>query len=324
MPIRFTSPGLGGFRESGLRALPWQVSLTYRRLTADKVFAGSQLNNAAGPGGQALLYNINTVDVSVTRGLTSRLSLSATLPVSQVRRSKINKDSIRHEYRTFGIGDASLEASFWLRDPIRTTKQNALVAVGLKAPTGDFEQQINLFFPRDSVGRYSADESAQPGNGGWGIFVRAQAFQQIVPRLGAYVVGSYLISPGDTATRRFPRDGPFSDVAFAIPDVYSLRIGAAYVPWFTERLSVSLGGRVDGIPVHDLIGESEHGFRRSGWVIYADPGAVYRFRRNEISLSIPVRVRQKFLWNVLERQRGVPPLGDLADYLIFAGYSRAF
>ena len=332
MPIRFTSPGLGGFRESSLRPLPWQVGLSYRRLTANKVFAGSQLNNAAGPGGQALFYDINSVDFSVSRGLTSRLSVTATVPLSRALRSKINADGLRHEYQTFGLGDVSVEGTMWVRDPRRFTKGNVLVALGAKAPTGSFEKQINLYNANGSVSQRSADESAQPGNGGWGIIVRAQAFQEIVHRLGAYVVGSYLISPGDTATRHFPRDGPLSEgskalpagVAFAIPDVYSLRAGAAYVPWFTQRLSVSLGARLDGIPVHDLIGDSERGFRRSGWVLYADPGAVYRFGRNEITLSIPVRVHQKFLWSLIERRLGVPPTGDLADYLIFAGYSRAF
>jgi hypothetical protein len=57
---------------------------------------------------------------------------------------------------------------------------------------------------------------------------------------------------------------PLAGVPLSVPDVYSIRPGFTYEVAPKRGLSASLGTRIDGIPVHDIIGESK-GFRRPGY-----------------------------------------------------------
>ena len=57
-----------------------------------------------------------------------------------------------------------------------------------------------------------------------------------------------------------------------MPDVYTARAGLVYAVWPSRSLSLSLGGRIDGIPQRDLIGGGDLGFRRPGFIFYLDPG----------------------------------------------------
>ena len=75
MPIRFTSPSLGGYHLGIIRANEWEVGISYRRLTADDWFVGSTIDVSRAPGGQANIFNVHTVDLSVAYGILDRLSL---------------------------------------------------------------------------------------------------------------------------------------------------------------------------------------------------------------------------------------------------------
>src|SRR5207244_9017864 len=92
-------------------------------------------------------------------------------------------------------------------------------------------------------------------------------------RAFAYVSGSYLISPRGVSgvSARSPGDSSWS-----VPDVYSGRLGLAYALWPDEGISVSLGGRIDGLPVHDVVGGGGDGFRQAGYGIVAAPGVAVR------------------------------------------------
>ena len=46
-----------------------------------------------------------------------------------------------------------------------------------------------------------------------------------------------------------------------------------------KNVSVALGGRLEGIPVHDLVGGSE-GFRRPGYIVSAEPQRNYHSNGN--------------------------------------------
>jgi hypothetical protein len=103
----------------------------------------------------------------------------------------------------------------------------------------------------------------------------------------------------------------------SIPDQYLGRAGLAYVIWPSKGLSLSLGGRIDGIPVNDLIGSSD-GFRRAGYAIYIDPGVNWVFGKNTLSLNIPVAVDRN-----LEPTK-TSKVGSFADFIVVASYSRRF
>ena len=63
MPVRFTSPSLGGQRDSFFKKGEWQVSASYRRLEADRWFVGTDLKEALAPFGKPLYLDINTLDL---------------------------------------------------------------------------------------------------------------------------------------------------------------------------------------------------------------------------------------------------------------------
>jgi hypothetical protein len=113
-------------------------------------------------------------------------------------------------------------------------------------------------------------------------------------------------------------------VPLSVPDVYTARAGVAYALVPAAGLSISLGGRLDGIPLRDLIGGGDLGFRRPGFIFYLDPGMALRRGADELALSVPLRLRQDFRQSLSDRRSNIVGGGDLADVLVFAGYTRRF
>ena len=133
----------------------------------------------------------------------------------------------------------------------------------------------------------TVDQSIQPGTGGWGIILELYAYQQIIPRLNAYVNGAYTITPEEKNGVPTFRSNPF-EAEMSIADSYLGRAGFEYLLWPKYGLSFSLGGRVEGVPVRDLVGGSE-GFRRPGYAISIEPGIYLPERfgmRSEINVYI--------------------------------------
>ena len=84
---------------------------------------------------------------------------------------------------------------------------------------------------------------------------------------------------------------PGSTVHWSVPDVYSARAGAAVSVLSNQRLSLSLGGRIDGIPVHDLFGGGDDNtIKRTSHVVFADPGLSIVTGRGTFTLRTPIRV----------------------------------
>ena len=116
---------------------------------------------------------------------------------------------------------------------------------------------------------------------------------------------------------------PLPGVTLSVPDVYLARLGLVYTLPFAPAFSVGFGGRVDGIPIRDLIGESD-GFRRPAVIGYVDPSLGVSLDLYRITLNVPVRVYEDFRPGSIDRQFGFSGGGDLADYLVFVGISRRF
>ena len=110
----------------------------------------------------------------------------------------------------------------------------------------------------------------------------------------------------------------------SIADQYLFRTGAIAAPASWKGFGVGLGGRVEGVPVHDLIGSSE-GFRRPGYAVSIEPSISWSSGVHSFSLSVPYAVQRN-------RQRSVPDRlvpgrhGDaaFADYVVLLGYWQRF
>jgi hypothetical protein len=156
----------------------------------------------------------------------------------------------------------------------------------------------------------------QPGGGGWGILAQLQAYRHIAGPLSAYALGLYQMSPQKTTEVKFT---PTSTIFLAVHDVYHARAGVGYA--VSSDISASLGVRVDGIPVRDVLG-NDRGFRAPGYSAFVDPGISAGRGRTTVTLSVPVRFHGQFKKNIHDLTGGSPPpgdRGDLAKYLIFAG-----
>lgn len=168
MPVRFTSPSLGGQRNSFLQATEWQVGAAYRRLAADQWYVGKKVDEAKAPFGQPLFLEINSLDLSVAYGVSDRLSLTLTLPFSYGTHSRFYADTTRHKVRASGLGDVNLVANLWLFEPASHPAGDVAVAFGIKAPTGNYHASDSFFLPNAPPTKRPVDQSIQLGDGGWG------------------------------------------------------------------------------------------------------------------------------------------------------------
>jgi hypothetical protein len=140
----------------------------------------------------------------------------------------------------------------------------------------------------------------------------------------------YLINPRETNGVSTARGGTASASAIlytthvmSVPDQYMLRVGANFT---FNKVTLGMGFREEGIPVHDLVGGSK-GFRRPGFILSAEPGVVYRIGRANVYTYLPVALlrnrTQSHPDEIRSRITGTYFKGDAAfsDYALNAGIS---
>src|SRR6266568_3713284 len=289
MPIRFTSPSLGGQRQAFLQRGEWELGLGYRHLYADDYFVGDRIDASQAPRGQPQIYDIHSIAASMAYALSDQVSVHLTVPFQTGTNSRVHPDGVRHVTSATGIGDVSVMGRAWLLDPASHRFGNLALGLGVKAPTGD--------------------------NAVKGDFRLAEG-------LFAYLYGLYQLTPREKTNVTWTPTSP----VLSVHDVYDARLGLAYAVWPRAGISASLGARVDGVPVRDLIGGSE-GYRQPGYVLFLDPGASASWGKETVTVSVPVRLHARYEQNVNDLRNGPGPRGnhgDLAAYLVFLGYARRF
>jgi len=312
IPARHISLHLGAEGVSYLDAGQWEGGISYRYLDSEDVFRGAeeqpQLHELGGR------ITAHSIDLSATYQIDSRFSLSLVLPFVHSDFSIIHGDGKRHSGSSGGVGDLRLLANAWVFSPSEHPNGNINLGLGLKFPTGD-DRATDDYYTTSGVIIRPVDIAAQPGDGGYGIILQLQAFQKVMKNLYGYLAGFYLSNPQDV--NETGRPSPLSPLVNSIPDQYQGRGGLSYVIWPSQSLSLTFGARIDGVPVDDLIGDS-NGFRRAGYAIYVDPGLSWVFGKNSLSVNVPVAVERN-----LERSRN-SSAGGFADFIVVAGYSRRF
>ena len=300
MLVRQNAPVFGASASDYLAAHTWQVGLSYRGLKSDDHYVGTQEQLERHQLGNFVINRQNVLDLSVTRALNARLSLSASvplviaswsipLPVRPVPGPRVQQNA-------WGIGDTVLTGRSWLRDPARAERGNASLGLGIKVPTGS--SGVKDLYP-DLSGRNSAlkvvDQSIQPGDGGWGIVGEAAGFWRI-GGVTAFASGTYLANPTDTNGQPSIISGLGAAATAAtanrlvnsVPDQYLARAGIAFRAGL-RGLGASIALRVEGQPRYDLIGRSD-GFRRPGKEMFLEPGLTFTRGRSTWSASVPIAV----------------------------------
>ncbi len=321
MPLRFTSPNFGGQRSPYFQAREWQVGVAVRRVATNRFFVGTREDETKAPGGQPLYLRLNSADVSFTYATSERLSLTLVVPVSYSTGDNVYPDLQRHQNSSSGIGDINLMGNLWLGAPSSHLKGNVLVGFGIKAPTGRNDVLGKTYDAQGTATDVTLMQTLQLGDGGWAVLLQSQAFRQLSPRGSVYLSGFYSVSLTQHTDVLFPQENRF----WAAPDVYSLRTGFSYGIKAEPAISMSLGGRMDGTMVRDLVGGRTDFYRKPGYTMYLDPGLALQSGPNEFTLNVPVRVRHNYLTMLINDGQTVRVgAGGVPDYLIYAGFSRRF
>lgn len=229
----------------------------------------------------------NQLNFDLSYGLTSRWSLGLDVPVQfqtyDLHRALAGTSGpVPINTGANGIGDITVRAGYWIFST-EQARGNINVSMGVEMPTGDSDAASNV------LGRFvPVDISVQPGSGGWGIVPTVQAFRSFGP-VTAYGVATYVVTPQDTngVPSFFPSlfGAPHPPVN-SIADQYLVEGGvslATPLRW----ISPTLAYRIDGVPVHDLIGGSD-GFRRPATLNYIEPGVNLELFGHMLNVSVPI------------------------------------
>ncbi|NER09249.1 hypothetical protein GWK09_01870 [Muriicola jejuensis] len=304
-----------------------QFGVNYRYFKSFRHFRGTEEEPDRVANGTEVINHSHAWDFFLTYGLSSRWYAAITLPTVINTRSSLYEHGRNERNTTFsrGLADIRLGVGYWIFDPASHLKGNLALGAGLKLPTGNYNA-TDIFYnvgPEGSPEVRPVDQSIQPGDGGFGITLDYQWYQQLSTSLFLYSGGFYLINPRETNEIRTFREtlSPIleNEAIMSVPDQYSVRLGSSYS--FSDRFSASLGGRFDAVPVKDLIGGSD-GFRRPGNVLSIDPGIGYMFQGFSLNVNVPFAVRRERPQSVTDRETeintGNPRNGDaaFADYVI--------
>ncbi|WP_040497588.1 transporter [Fulvivirga imtechensis] len=302
------------------------LSGNFRYFHSFRHFRGREEETHRIEEGTEVINDSYFMDLSFTYAFANRFYASLTVPFVYHERSSMyehggNSLGQRHKTYAKGLGDMRIAAGYWLFAEEKRPGTNMALALGLKLPTGEpgAEGKFYNAGPDGETVTRPVDQSIQPGDGGLGITVEMQGFHQLNERLILNGNFYYLINPREhNGVRR--RDGADP---YASPDQYAIRLGATYTSLF-PGFDVYLGGRMECVPVNDLIGGS-NAYRRPGYAISIEPGVSYVINNLLLNVSVPIAVERNRTQSYLDKQRerltGQPRHGDaaFADYLINVG-----
>ncbi|MEP6778070.1 MAG: hypothetical protein ABI944_06415 [Chthoniobacterales bacterium] len=283
---------------------------------------------------------VHGFDIGFAYQATRRLSLTLDIPVQDGRRTSYYEHDLttlteKHTMRASGVGDLRLLANIWIFDPDRHRNGNISLGLGFKLPTGDYNAKDFSYRANGPVLR-PVDPAIQPGDGGLGIVTAISGFQKLFKNTYAYLQGIYLINPRELNGTQQPTGdepdftlGERGYIFNSVPDQYLGRAGLGYLLWPKMGLSLTLGARVEGVPVEDLVGGSD-GWRNAGYALSIEPGLTVSKGNFSFTVTGPVALKRHADKNLTDlrvsRLLGADIGGNaaFADYLITTSFSYGF
>lgn len=307
----------------------WQFSMNYRYFRSFRHFSGTEEHKNRVEAGTEVINKDNSLILGASYTHNNRWGFAAIIPLIYIDRSSLyehkgNGSGERYHTQSKGLGDIRVSAYY---SAIPETEKGVLTfGLGVKAPTGNYNYKDH-FHKQDGLVLSPVDQSMQPGDGGWGISTEVNFNQRISSHFYGYLTGLYLINPRNTngtlRSQNLTNDIPLSN-EMSVTDQFLLRAGASFV---RNNLQVGLGGRYEGIPVEDLIGDSD-GFRRPGRILSIEPSVSYTIHHKHIfGLNLPFAVYRERTQSVIDKKRteitGTYRHGDaaFADWLVSVFYA---
>lgn len=317
---------------------PWELSVNYRYFKSDKHFTGTHEDEERQEEGSQVINRSNFTDVGISYTFNPQLSASFTIPYVKHDRSQTLRNSKREIIKRYstqssGMGDVRGTVDYWIWKPAAEQRGNISFGGGLSLPTGNKDARDTFQVYDNATGKFFAeertvDQSIQPGTGGYGLLLEFYAYRALNSVVTLYANAAYTVTPEEKNGVPTYRSNPF-EAEMSVADSYQARLGAEFAIPSVSGLSLSLGARIEGVPVHDLVGGSK-GFRRPGYSIAVEPGVAYSAHGWTGRFYVPVAAYR-------ERQRSIPDLqqtqatsryshGDaaFADYLIMTSLSKRF
>src|SRR5882757_5929563 len=292
------------------------VDIGYRVFNSNKYFIGDEEIARA----NAIENHQNIFNIGLEYRLSPRWSAIADIPVYNGTRNQLYPPS--GVFQVSGLGDITIGAQSWIIRPPSENGGNIAVSASLKIPSG-IDGATGSALYKGKIVKATADQSLQPGDGGWGFVLGSQAYKPVWRGSNLYAQGLYLFNPANTNGVPSFRSQPGQSV-LSVTDQYLFRTGVSQGVPKVRGLALSIGVRGEGVPVRDLIGGSD-GFRRPGAIISLDPGVMYDFHRTIISVNGPWALYRNRPPSVPELQNNTKN-GDafFADYTVIASVSRHF
>lgn len=309
----------------------WTFSANNRYFKSFRHFKGKEEQKERLEIGNEVINRQYTLDLVFTRIFNERWSVMVDFPILANNRSSLYEHGFeeRHYTSSFGLGDIRVAAYRWLLDPSESKKGNLQLGLGIKLPTGeyDYEDYWQNVGPDGGKELRTVDQSIQLGDGGTGITAELNAFYKIANHINLYGNFYYLSNPREHNGTRTYREAISDQLAneriMSVPDQYMGRAGFNYT---YRSLQLSLGARIEGIPVYDLIGGSGD-FRRPGYIWSIEPGLVYQLHHVQLFATVPVALVRNRTQSVTDKEnsrlRDTFVQGDaaFADYSINFGVS---
>ena len=308
----------------------WQFSLNYRYFKSFRHFTGSEEDKERVEENTNVINHDNSVILGINYTINRRWSVSVGVPVVYIDRSSRPRNANgqrvpeRHYTTSKGLGDVRLMGYYAI---VPNNPSGSLLAgVGVKLPTGNYKYEDDAYV-NGNYSRRPVDQSIQPGDGGLGIIVEVDFLREVSRNIYVYANGSYLFNPKNTNGTKTNRSNPF-EAEMSVPDQLFLRAGARYM---IKQFQLGIGGRVEGIPVHDIIGKTD-GFRRPGYIVSLEPSALVNLGKHVVGVNVPIALYRNRTKSVADQRLqdqngdGNDVHGDaaFADWLLSVTYAFRF
>jgi hypothetical protein len=305
----------GGYLEPG----DFELNIGYRHQFSYKHFVGPVEQTYRVQQGTQVMNKINLENVNLTYQISSRFSVSASMPVLFASRRSHNAYSTT---TSSGIGDSSILAQGWVFNPRKARRGNIAIGFGVSLPTGKDDVTNNLITkPGTQPVNTVVDYSIQPGQGAWGMVFQWQAFKNVGKSV-FYTDGNYLATQGghNGVLRSQAALAQPLTAYNAIQDQYLVEAGVSHPVSAIKGLTVTFGPRLEGVPAYNLIG-NDIGFRRPGFAMSLAPGIIYVHKTSMIQASIGKALYRDRTRSVPDRILGTHGDAAFADYVWFLNYT---
>ncbi|RFM25923.1 hypothetical protein [Deminuibacter soli] len=308
----------------------WSLNINNRYFKSFRHYVGKEEQKQRQEQGTEVINHAYAMDLALTHNINQRWSVMVDVPIISNARSSLYEHGgkERRSTHSFGVGDIRFAAYAWLLNPAKMPRGNVQVGLGIKLPTGDYKFQDYFYGADSSKTLGPVDQSIQLGDGGTGITGEINAWYNFSRVISVYGNFYYLSNPREQNGVSSARGAKAAASAVAngsdimsVPDQFMIRAG---VNFHVNKWSFSAGVRDECLPVHDLIGGS-NGFRRPGYIISAEPGVNYTFKKLIAYATVPVALVRNRTQSVPDKittqLTGVYKQGDaaFADYVVNVG-----